>query len=81
MHPILLFIIAFCLYLRIFLGQLRVIRKHTVNFYCICLTNDTMRGVVGRFVTRNDVILFLVFQGGAGIMMRGGDAPDNGNIY
>ena len=40
-----------------------------------------MRGVVGRFVTRNDVILFLVFQGGAGIMMRGGDAPDNGNIY
>ena len=82
MHLILLFIIAFYLYLRIFLGQVRVYRKQALGYCCFCLTNGTVRDLADAFVTR----IWCHFVFGlplmrAGIMMRGEDAPDNGNIY
>ena len=56
-HIILLFITSFCLYLRMFLGEMFFFCKQKAIVYCFCLTNDTMCGRIRAFSTRNLVIL------------------------
>ena len=70
---------AFYLYLRIFLGQVRIFCKLKLLLGSFCLTSDTLYSTSNAFATRNGVILFQTFC--LCIMVWGGDANEYGNIY
>ena len=53
---------SFYLYLRIFLGQVRIFCKQELGFESFCLTSDIIRGKRDAFVTGICVILFLVIS-------------------